>query len=91
MPNLPSDVVVETNAQFSRNRVGPIAAGTLPPGVETLVSTHVKNQEMIVEAALTGNEDLAFQAMYNDPCTTVAIDQAWALFQEIGLPENFIC
>jgi alpha-galactosidase/6-phospho-beta-glucosidase family protein len=66
-----------------------IAAGVLPPGVATLVSTHVKNQEMIVEAALTGDEDLAFQAVFNDPCTTVAIDKAWAMFQEIGLPEKF--
>ena len=87
--NLPLDVVVETNARFSQDRVDPISAGALPPGVETLVSTHVKNQEMIVEAALTGNEDLAFQAIFNDPCTTVAIDKAWAMFQEIGLPENF--
>ena len=87
--NLPLDVVVETNARFSRDRVDPISAGSLPPGVETLVITHVKNQEMIVEAALTGDEDLAFQAIFNDPCTTVAIDKAWAMFQEIGLPENF--
>lgn len=87
--NLPSDVVVETNARFSQDRVDPISAGALPPGVETIVSTHVNNQEMIVEAALTGDENLAFQAIYNDPCTTVAIDKAWAMFQDIGLPENF--
>lgn len=87
--NLPLDVVVETNARFSRDRVDPIAAGALPPGVETIVSTHVKNQEMIVEAALIGNEDLAFQAIFNDPCTTAGIDRTWAMFQEIGLPENF--
>lgn len=53
------------------------------------MATHVQNQEMIVEAALTGNEDLAFQAIFNDPCTTVAIDKAWQLFQEIGRPEKF--
>ena len=87
--NLPSDVVVETNARFSRDRVDPISAGALPPGVETLVATHVKNQEMIVEAALTGDEDLAFQAIFNDPCTTAAIDRAWVMFQDIGLPGNF--
>lgn len=87
--NLPADAVVETNARFSRDRVDPIAAGKLPPGVEALVSTHVRNQEMIVEAALTRDEDLAFQAIYNDPCTTVAIDKAWEMFQEIGLPEHF--
>jgi alpha-galactosidase len=89
MANLPPDVVVETNARFSQDRVEPIAAGALPPGVQTLVATHVQNQEMIVEATLTGNEDLAFQAVFNDPCTTVAVDKAWQMFQEISLPENF--
>ena len=89
MAGLPSDVVVETNALFSQDKVEPIAAGALPPGVQTLVSTHVHNQEMIVEAALTGNEKLAFQAVFNDPCTTVAIDKAWQMFREIGLPNNF--
>ena len=88
MPDLPLDVVVETNAHFSRNRVDPLAAGALPPGVETLVATHVNNQEMIIEAALRGDEDLAFQAVFNDPCTTPAIDKAWAMFQEIGFPES---
>jgi len=87
--NLPLDVVVETNARFSRDRVDPISAGALPLGVEALVSTHVKNQEMIVEAALTRDEGLAFQAIFNDPCTMITIDKAWTMFQEIGLPENF--
>ena len=89
MANLPPHVVVETNAHFSRDRVEPIAAGALPAGVHTLVATHVQNQEMIIEAALTGNEDLAFQAVFNDPCTSVPIDQAWQMFQEIGWPEGF--
>ncbi len=44
---------------------------------------------MIVEAALTGNQELAFQAIFNDPCTTVPIDRAWQMFQEIGWPEGF--
>ena len=89
MANLPPHVVVETNAHFSRDRVEPIAAGALPAGVHTLVSTHVQNQEMIIEAALTGNEELAFQAVFNDPCTSVPIDQAWQMFQEIGWPKGF--
>ena len=89
MANLPPHVVVETNAHFSRDRVEPIAAGALPAGVHTLLATHVQNQEMIIEAALTGNEELAFQAVFNDPCTSVPIDQAWQMFQEIGWPEGF--
>jgi alpha-galactosidase/6-phospho-beta-glucosidase family protein len=44
---------------------------------------------MIVEAALTRDEDLVFQAIYINPCITVAIEKARAMFQDIGLPENF--
>jgi len=87
--NLPLNAVVETNARLTQDRIDPMAAGALPTGVAALVATHVRNQEMIVEAALSRDEDLAFQAIYNDPCLTVSIDKAWAMFQEIGLPEKF--
>ncbi len=87
--NLPLHAVVETNARFSRDRVQPLAAGALPAGVHGLVSRHVANQEMIVEAALTRDADLAFQAVFNDPTTNLPVDQAWELFNEIGLPENW--
>ena len=87
--NLPLHAVVETNAHFSRNRVTPITAGVLPPGVHGLISRHVANQEMIIEAALSRDKELAFQAIFNDPTTRLPIDQAWAMFNEIGLPEGF--
>ena len=51
--DLPLGAVVETNARFSRDEVRPLAAGSLPPGVQPLVARHVANQEMIVEAALS--------------------------------------
>jgi galacturan 1,4-alpha-galacturonidase len=87
--NLPIHAVVETNAHFSRDRVTPLTAGELPPGVLGLVSRHVANQEMIIEAALKREKDLAFQAVFNDPTTRLPIDKAWAMFNEIGLPEGF--
>jgi len=87
--NLPIHAVVETNAHFSRNRVTPLTAGALPPGVLGLVSRHVANQEMIIEAALKRDQDMAFQAVFNDPTTRLPIDKAWAMFNEIGLPQGF--
>jgi galacturan 1,4-alpha-galacturonidase len=87
--NLPLHAVVETNAAFSRDRVQPLVAGSLPPGVHGLVARHVANQEMIIEAALTRNKELAFQAIFNDPTTNLPIDQAWAMFNEIGLPKEW--
>jgi galacturan 1,4-alpha-galacturonidase len=87
--NLPIHAVVETNAYFSCNRVTPLTAGALTPGVLGLVSRHVANQEMIIEAALKRDQDMAFQAVFNDPTTRLPIDKAWAMFNEIGLPEGF--
>jgi alpha-galactosidase/6-phospho-beta-glucosidase family protein len=87
--NLPLNAVVETDALFSRNRVTPLTAGPLPAGVLGLVSRHIANQEMIIEAALRRDQDLAFQAVFNDPTTRLPIDQAWAMFNKIGLPEGF--
>ena len=81
--NLPLDAVVETNAYFSRDSVRPLAAGPLPKGVLGLVEPHVHNQELIIEAALSRDIDLAFQAVFNDPLTTLPIDKAWAMFREM--------
>ncbi len=81
--NLPLGAVVETNAVFSRDRVTPITAGALPPSILGLVERHVRNQEIIVEAALTGNKELAFQAVYADPASPLPVDQAWAMFTEM--------
>jgi alpha-galactosidase len=81
--NLPLDVVVETNARFSRNHVQPITAGALPTGVQSLVARHVSNQEMIVEAALTHDKNLAFQAVLNDPANRLPPDETWEMFDEM--------
>ena len=87
--NLPAGAVVETNAYFSRNRVQPVTAGELPPGVQALISRHISNQEMIIQAALERDKELAFQAVFNDPTTNLPIDRAWEMFEEIGLPANW--
>ena len=86
--NLPFHAVVETNAHLGHNQLRPLVAGALPPGVLSLVSRHAANQEMIIEAALMRDKDLAFQAILNDPTIHLPIDQAWAMFNEIGLPQG---
>jgi len=87
--NLPDGAVVETNAYFSQNRVQPLTAGELRPGVQALVARHIADQEMIIQAALGRDKDLAFQAVFNDPTTNLPIDRAWEMFEEIGLPANW--
>lgn len=81
--NLPSDVVVETNAHFSRDEVRPLAAGSIPPGLEPLIHQHSANQELIVEAAISKNKDLAFQAVFNDPSNLLDIDTTWEMYTHL--------
>ena len=81
--NMPLYAVVETNAYFGRDSVRPLTAGALPAGIAPLINHHSANQELIIEAALTENADLAFQAFFNDPTNHLSIDTAWKLFNKM--------
>ncbi len=65
--NLPREVVVETMAYVDATGIQPLAVGALPLPVLHAVMQHIPNQEMIVEAGLTGNRELAVLALANDP------------------------
>jgi alpha-galactosidase/6-phospho-beta-glucosidase family protein len=81
--NMPLHAVVETNAHFSRDSVRPLTAGALPAGIAPLINQHSANQELIIEAALTGNTSLAFQAFFNDPSNHLPLDDLWELFNKL--------
>ncbi len=81
--NLPPEAVVETNAQFSGDRVRPLAAGAIPPGLAPWVARHSACQELIVEAALNRRPDLAFQAVYGDPVSQLTPDAAREMFHRL--------
>ncbi len=67
--NLPAGVVVETFGTIDANGAQGLTLGELPPGILNVVSRHVLNQEMAVEAALSGDRHLALQVLFNDPLT----------------------
>ena len=81
--NLPKGFVVETNASFSARGVQPVTAGDIPRGVDNLVQRVAYNQELTVEAAITGNYELAFKAFVNDPLVTISTSDARKLFDEM--------
>ena len=81
--NMPLRAVVETNAYFSRDSIRPLCAGALPDGISSLINQHSANQEMIIEAALTEDSNLAFQAFYNDPSNFLPLDDSWKLFTQL--------
>jgi len=65
--NLPADIIVETRATVANGTVTPEPVGELPPAIQAVVEHHVRIQEMTVEAALTGDRELALQAFLLDP------------------------
>jgi alpha-galactosidase len=65
--NLPLEAVVETRAVADAGGVTPLAAGPLPEAIRSVLARHVSNQELIVEAAVTGSRQAALQAFVNDP------------------------
>ncbi|MBU0490657.1 MAG: hypothetical protein KKA73_20945 [Chloroflexi bacterium] len=65
--NLPLDAVVETYAVADAQGLTPVTFGDLPASVAPITALHADIQEMVVEAALTGDRDLALQAFLLDP------------------------
>jgi len=64
--NLPPGSIVETLGVVNSLGFTPLTAGPLPAHILDLVLPHVRNQDMIVEAAMEHNIDKAFYALYND-------------------------
>jgi len=85
MDNVPQDVIVETNVYITRDSIRPIYAGKLPNDVNSWVLRHIMNQEMILEAVLDKDLELAFRAFYNDPIveSKLDFDTARKLFKEM--------
>ena len=80
--NLPLGAVVETKAVADKRGVTPMTAGPLPEGIRSALARHVANQELIVEAAVTGDREKALQVFFNDPLVNRA-EGARAMLEEL--------
>jgi len=85
--NLPADVVVETDAWATLDRIDPICSGAIPDALLPWYLRHVTNQESTIEAALTGDRDLAIQVLLNDPLVADH-DDAEKMFNEMVRAET---
>jgi alpha-galactosidase len=71
--NLPRGAVVETLGLVDGSGFAPITIGSLPPVLQNLTEVHCNVQKIALEAALTGNRKLAFDALMLDPlCSRLA-------------------
>ncbi|MFA6109550.1 MAG: alpha-galactosidase [Candidatus Latescibacterota bacterium] len=71
--NLPQGCCVEVPVLATRNRLEPIRVGSLPPQCAMLTGLSAQIEMMTVEACLTGNPRLVYQAVAHDPLTAAVL------------------
>jgi alpha-galactosidase len=82
--NLPRDAVVETYGVIDSTGAHAIVYGKVPAGVRNVLEHHVLQQEMTVEAAMTGSRELALQVLLNDPLSSrLTVPQAKEMLEEL--------
>jgi alpha-galactosidase len=74
--NLPEGACVEVPVYVDRSGFRPVHVGALPPQCVTLNHINVMVEEMAIEAALTGNPRLVFQAIAHDPLSAAVLSLA---------------
>jgi alpha-galactosidase len=74
--NLPAGCCVEVPVYADRRGFNPVHVGPLPRPLHALVNISANNEEMAVEAALTGNPELVFHAIAYDPLTSAVLSLA---------------
>jgi len=68
--NLPQDCCVEVPVYVDGQGLHPVRVGDLPPQCAALNASNVSVQTLAVESALTGDPELAMQAIAMDPLTS---------------------
>jgi alpha-galactosidase len=79
--NLPEEAVVEVPGVISGYGVRGVGVGPLPDGIANVLRSRIYQQELTVDAALSGNKQLALQALLDDPLIR-NIDEAEAMLDE---------
>lgn len=74
--NLPNNACVEVPIVANRKGFKPISIGALPSQCAALNNINIASEEMAVEAALTGDAKLLYQAIAYDPLTAAVLSLA---------------
>ncbi len=69
VPNVPATAVVEVPAVVGGSGITGLAVGPLPDAIAAVLTARAEQQELTVQAALTGDRRLAIQALVLDPLT----------------------
>ncbi len=83
--NLPASAIVEVSALVGGYGIRPVHVGPLPEPIAATLRQHITAQELTVQAALTGDRQVALQAFLQDPqmAARLAPEQTAALLDEL--------
>ncbi len=90
VPGLPEDAIVEVPATVSSHSISGLQMPRLPEGVLTMLRAQVNVQMMAVEAAMTGDRELALQAAMADPAIPSAKAALTAFEELMELEADFL-
>ena len=82
MPDLPPEACVEVPARFYRDRTEPLPSGAMPLSVRGLVQTVKAYEQLVIEAALTGDRARAIAALMAHPLCG-SYGKATAFFERV--------
>jgi alpha-galactosidase len=74
--NLPAGCCVEVPVVASRKGFEAVHVGALPPQCAAITSLSATIEMMVVEASLTGDPEMVYRAICNDPLTAAVLSLA---------------
>jgi alpha-galactosidase len=88
--NLPQGCCVEVPCLVDGNGIQPTKIGSIPTQLAALNRTNINVQELIVEAALTGNTEAVYHAVMLDPLTAAVctLDQIRSMVSDLLAAEQ---
>lgn len=79
---LPCGAIVEVLGIAGAMGVRGVSVGSLPKGITAMLQARIEQQELTLEVALSGDRDLALQALLSDPLTP-SVDVAEKMLNDI--------
>jgi alpha-galactosidase len=83
LPDVADGAIVEVGATVDGEGVHPDSMPALGDPLAGWIGTQTRLQDLVVESAITGNPDLALQAVIEDPCSPPDEAACRAMFDEL--------
>jgi alpha-galactosidase len=80
--NLPEGAILEVPAAVGPFGIRGICVGEIPDGISAMLSARIYQQQLTVEAAMSGDKQLGIQAMLLDPLVP-SVEIAEAMLDEL--------